>query len=275
MTPQTLCYEPGSALIDVYHGSGDGGPAPTVLLWHGSGPSERRALAPLAAAAAAAGLTVFVPDWRSTDPDGGWSLLAASIDFVRSRGAQFGGDPGGFVLAGWSLGARAAVATLTRPDAAGGWAPAVDIGWRPEQLGDWQPSAVVGLAGSFPQPQRVAELVDAPTPLWLAHGVADQIVPVDDSRQLRDVLSRRGWSVRLDELDVDHAGIVMAGFDESADVCVPATDPVVLDAGAVVVAALAVAAGLAGHGGGDREQGDEPVRQGADRRRVQQRSDAD
>jgi len=49
-------------LLDIYRpdsGSGPaGGPAPTVLLWHGAGPDERYALAPLAVAAASHGLTV-------------------------------------------------------------------------------------------------------------------------------------------------------------------------------------------------------------------------
>ncbi|HEY7265813.1 MAG TPA: hypothetical protein VH589_30540 [Trebonia sp.] len=115
-------------LADIYwpdSGSGPaGGPAPTVLLWHGAGPDERYALAPLAVAAAGHGLTVVVPDWRSDAPDGGGAHLLASLAFTRERA----GSPGGLgeeaiVLAGWSRGGRSAAAVGVRPDAVGGWQP--------------------------------------------------------------------------------------------------------------------------------------------------------
>jgi len=56
-----VSVEPGvpyghGKLLDIYRPDSGGGPAATVLLWHGAGPDERDALAPLAAAAAGHGL---------------------------------------------------------------------------------------------------------------------------------------------------------------------------------------------------------------------------
>jgi len=111
-------------LLDIYRPDSGGGPAATVLLWHGAGPDERDALAPLAAAAAGHGLTVVAPDWRSDAPDGGGAHLLASLAFTLERAGSLGGlGEDAIVLAGWSRGGRSAAAVGVRPDAVGGWRP--------------------------------------------------------------------------------------------------------------------------------------------------------
>ena len=71
-----LVYLPGDGApsaqhLDVYRPAADGPPGPGVLLWHGIGPDEKDVLATLAREVASHGLPVFVPDWRSDEPDGG------------------------------------------------------------------------------------------------------------------------------------------------------------------------------------------------------------
>ena len=66
-------------------------PQPVVLLWHGVGPDERDVLEPLGCAAAALGVTLFVPDWRSDAADGGRGHLLSSVSFVREHASRFGG----------------------------------------------------------------------------------------------------------------------------------------------------------------------------------------
>jgi len=107
--------------LDIYRQEpAGGGPAPTVLLWHGVGPDERDVLETLAVQAAGYGLTVVAPDWRSDAPDGGRAHLLGSLDFTRERTAGLGGlADDAIVLAGWSRGGRSAAAAGGRPLQAG------------------------------------------------------------------------------------------------------------------------------------------------------------
>ncbi|MEJ8648608.1 hypothetical protein WKI65_11055 [Streptomyces sp. MS1.AVA.3] len=140
-TERGLVYGPSGKRLDVHRparASGVSGAAPTVLLWHGIGPDERDVLEPLARTAAALGLLVLVPDWRSDAADGGRAHLLESLAFVRKEAGGLGGDGESFVLAGWSAGAGAAL----------------EVALRPESVEGWRPRAVVGLAGRYDVPAR-------------------------------------------------------------------------------------------------------------------------
>jgi dienelactone hydrolase len=209
-------YAPGKSL-DVNRptvGRADGG-APVVLAWHGNGPDERDALAPLAAALADRGLLVLVPDWQSDDFAVGARQLLASVDFVREEAGPLGGDPDRVVLAGWSLGANAAV-----------W-----VGLHPGALGGWEPAAVVGLGGSYfgsPFGDDVFADVDpddGPRRAVLVHGTRDTLVPPGRSAEAADRLARSGWTVRLRQVDTDHAGVIGTVYDRTRGRCVPSDDP--------------------------------------------------
>ncbi|MEV5374634.1 alpha/beta hydrolase [Streptomyces nondiastaticus] len=214
-----LTRTPAGKAVDVY-GPPGGGTAPTVLLWHGMGPDERDIMRPVAEAAAAQGVVVLVPDWRSDAPDRGAAHLLDSLAFARERAADFGGDPGRLVVAGWSAGAGAAVATALRPDLTGG--P--------------RPVAVVGVAGRYDVPARttgsvpvedlargpIADLARdpvaglahaAPVPVLLVHGTEDDQVDVRHSREFAAALRTRGLPVRLEEPATDHAGVLMSAYD--------------------------------------------------------------
>ncbi|WP_164986388.1 alpha/beta hydrolase [Streptomyces roseicoloratus] len=211
--------------------------SPVVLLWHGRGPDERDVLAPLARAAASLGVVCFVPDWRPDADDGGRSHLRESALFVRRNAAEFGGDAGRIVLAGWSLGANAVTAAALDPDA----------------LDGWRPQAVVGIAGAYTRPQPLtgrapldvlaeADRTLPDIPVRLVHGTADTLVAVRQSREFHAALQRQGRPASLDESDADHAGVIMAEYDPESQRCRPSRSPGVVEAGMRTVRRIVEAA---------------------------------
>ncbi|WP_030811924.1 alpha/beta hydrolase family protein [Streptomyces sp. NRRL S-337] len=235
-----LLYGPGGKQLDLYRPAEAAGPLPTVLLWHGIGPDERDVLAPLARTAAARGLLVLVPDWRSDAADGGRSQLLASLAFTRKEAAGLGGDGESVVLAGWSAGAGAALG----------------VALRPELTADgWRPTAVAGIAGRYDLPARttgtapladLAESRDPAVPVHLVHGSRDPIVPPRYSHDLADALRAGGRPVTLQEPDTDHAGVIMTAYDPTTDRCIPTSDGAAVAAGRLVAGVLAAAGGAAG-----------------------------
>ncbi|MDT0449315.1 alpha/beta hydrolase [Streptomyces hesseae] len=236
---ETVTMPHGKAL-DVHRPAPGAVRPPVVLLWHGVGPDERDVMRPLAEAVAREGLLVLVPDWRSDEPDGGRAQLLASLEFARARAAELGGDPGRFVLAGWSAGGSAAVGVALRPDIAGGPRPA----------------AVVSIASRYDLPNRttgtvpladLADLTDlaetSVVPISLVHGTADALIPAERSQELRDALAARHWPVLLEEPVTDHAGVIMTEYDPAAGRCRPSEDPGVLTAGRTTARTIARAAG--------------------------------
>ncbi|MEU9045432.1 MULTISPECIES: alpha/beta hydrolase [unclassified Kitasatospora] len=232
-TPSEVVPYADGRLLDVHRPTaGATGPTPVVLLWHGSGPNERDVLRPLAREAAALGLLVLVPDFDTEQADGGAAELLASLAQARRIATDFGGDPARFVLAGWSLGGREAIAVATHPDT-------------PAEL---RPTAAVGIASRYADPavttgdapldQLTAS--PSPVPLWLVHGTADDIVDVEHTRKLSAAVP----TAALLELPTDHAGVVMTAYSPEARRCLPATAADTLDAGRRTAAVLAEAAGL-------------------------------
>jgi len=230
-----LTYGPSGRRLDVHRPPG--GPEGTVLLWHGRGRDERDVLAPLAREVAALGLLVLVPDWRSNEPDGGWTQLRESVAFLRDRAGDWGGDAERTVLAGWSLGARAAMATVLRPAA-------------PTE--GWRPVAVVGIAGNYLTssdcrmgPAAVDDVVttaETPVPLWLHHGVADAVVDVASPRGFAPVAEAHGWFTHCTESASDHAGVVLTEYDRELGRCRPARAEHAVHAGQTTAQLIAKAA---------------------------------
>ncbi|MFC5664176.1 dienelactone hydrolase family protein [Kitasatospora misakiensis] len=232
---ETVEYALGR-LMDVHRPpAGLAGPWPVVLLWHGKAPDTRFEVTPLAQEAAGHGLLVLAPDWRSDAPDSGRADLLTSLDHARRHAADHGGDPAlGFVLAGWSMSGREAIAVATGRDI-------------PE---DRRPTAAVGIASNYARPAvttgeaPLTTLADrpSPVPLFLVHGTGDDLVPADATRALDTALLTP--SAEFLQLDTDHAGVILAEYDPALDHCVAARTPRAVAAGRATAALLARAAGL-------------------------------
>ncbi|MGW4563668.1 alpha/beta hydrolase [Streptomyces sp. NPDC004561] len=211
-----LGHGAGGQRLDVYRPAAASQALPAVLLWHGRGPDERDVLAPLAGAAASLGVVCFVPDWRPDAHAGGRTHLRESAVFVQRYGADFGGDTERTALAGWSLGAKAALAAALAPGA----------------LDGWRPRAVVGIAGGYTRPEpltgrtpldELTDAVDLPPalPVRLIHGTDDPIVDVRQSRLLHEALRHRGRPTLLHQPGTDHAGVIMNEYDPESCRCRP------------------------------------------------------
>lgn len=224
-----ISYCPEHAL-DVHRLHVDISGLPVVLLWHGRGPDERRVLEPLAQAAAARGLVVVVPDWRSSADDGGNEALRASLEFVGQRASEFGGDPERLVLAGWSLGGTAGLGLVLN--------------------GECRPAGYVGIATGHddtcpttgrPLPSVLAhEIPD--TPIWLLHGTRDEVVPVERGRAMAKMLVDQGARIQWHEFDTDHAGVIMCHYDRTTRRCLPSDQDHAVVAGRGTADFLTIAA---------------------------------
>lgn len=221
----TAEYAPGR-LVDVHGGGQDG----VVLLWHGRGPDERAALAPLATTIASSGVRVLAADWDSTAPDHGRSDVLGSLMYVRQTAAELGIGPTDVVVAGWSLGATAALSLAAEPG--GPRAVLLAPGDGPRAV-----SAVTGdpLPEAFPAPtgRRTVDIL---------HGTRDDISHPALVNGLAARLRSSDWQPVVTALAVDHSGIVGLAIDPDTQDYVPAQDPVVLEATSQVAAAIVAAA---------------------------------
>jgi pimeloyl-ACP methyl ester carboxylesterase len=203
---RTLEYAPGRA-VDVIGEAG-----PVVLMWHGAQTDARDAMRPLAELVAGHGRTVVVPDWDSHAADGGRGDLLRSVEFARERA---GSD--GLVLVGWSLGGAAAAGLAINA----------------EQF-NVSVAHTVCLAGAFIARSPITgaplptDMPERRSPFTLLHGAADDVVPVQVSREFAATLDDNGWQVEFVELPADHGSIAGATYDRAADRYTAADDPRVL-----------------------------------------------
>jgi len=219
-------YAPGR-LVDI-HGEGQEG---VVLLWHGRGPNERAALAPLARLITLSGVRVLAADWDSTATDDGRADVLGSLAHARRAAADLGIEPRDVVVAGWSLGATAALSLAVAPDG-----PNHTVLLAPGD-GPRAVSAVTGepLPAVFPAPAD-GRMLD------ILHGSRDDISHPALVHGLAARLRASGWAPTVTELAVDHSGIVGLAVDPETQRYVAAQDPITLEATEHVVAAIVAAA---------------------------------
>lgn len=219
---ETVEYAPGR-LVDLY-----GEPAQrTILLWHGQQTDARAAVRPLAERLADHGLRVLAPDWNSHGDGGGRADLLHSADFARAQAAE----PDQIVLVGWSLGGAAAAGLAIHANQYG-----------------FRFAHAVCLAGAFMVPDPItarppgAELPGDGNrcPFTLLHGMFDEAVPVEASREFAATLKDHKWPVELIELAADHGSIAGATYDPVADRYSAAEDDATLAVAGDVAAHIAV-----------------------------------
>lgn len=203
---RTVEYAPGR-WADVF-----GEPAPsTILLWHGAQTDARAAVGPLAGMLAGRSAVVVAPDWNSHADDGGRADLLRSLEFT----CNLATDTRRILLVGWSMGGAAAAGVTLR---------AAQYGFAPART--------VCLAGAFMVPDPISgepltdglSAAEVGSPFSLLHGLDDDVVPVDASRDFAARLERIGWPVEVVELAADHGSIAGADYDALADRYEPAKD---------------------------------------------------
>ena len=203
----------------------DDGPAPVVIMLHGT-LGDRTRMEPLAAAVAERGALVVVPSWPVIDQVEPFpqsegdepfrrqsEAVICALRDVKQSAAELGGDPSNVTLLGHSgggmIGAR--VAIVEEPP----W-PGIDC-----DVGiDHRPDRFIGMAGDYEgyyqyaQPQSALYapydvLALEPTNLdldvWLLHGHNDDAVNVWSSALFADHLEAAGLEPHLLTTDTGHA----------------------------------------------------------------------
>lgn len=161
------------------------GARPLIVMLHGAGGTGRRAARLLSPAAEAIGCIVLAPDSRGATWDAITGPFGPDVAFLSRALAQIGAtcevDPTRLALAGFSDGATYALA-LGRAN-----------GDRFTHLLAFSPGFLI--------PARPTGMPS----IFVSHGVADQILPIDRcSRKLVPALRREGYQVRYREFDGRH-----------------------------------------------------------------------
>ena len=213
---------------------------PVVIFWYGGSwtAGSKADYRFVGAALAEHGYVTVLPDYRLY-PDVKFPDFlddaAHAVAWVQQHAQEFGGDPHRIVLMGHSAGAHtAAFLALNREFLA-------RRGAKPEWI-----AGLVGLSGPYAlapntrtlnrifappwgesdwQPLRFVTAQAPPT--FLAHGLSDNLVSVEQTEELRDALQSKGVRVETELYpDTGHAATV-AGFSKPARGSAPTLDQAV------------------------------------------------
>jgi phospholipase/carboxylesterase len=127
-------------------------------------------------------------DLRQRQDEAGLRASLTHIEEIIARENERGSVPGRVVLAGFSQGCAMALLTGLR---------------HKERL-----AGIVGMSGYLPLAETTsAERSDASqlTPIFLAHGVMDPVIPVDAGAMSRDALRALGYDVEWHEYPMPHS----------------------------------------------------------------------
>src|SRR5215217_5349466 len=216
-------------LLDIYQSSARADLRPAVVLIHGGGmwTGSRAHMEHPAVQLAQVGYVAFSVDYRLVNAEATRNQWPAQLDdvqlavrWVRAHAADYGVDPGRVGAYGWSAGGQLAALLGTR-DTRDAMAPMANYSSRVacvvDLAGDVDLAAytlppalheVVALLGGTVQevPERYRDAsplswIDGSTvPFLVAHGVGDDVVPIDQSRRLVIALREAGADVDYEEL---------------------------------------------------------------------------
>jgi pimeloyl-ACP methyl ester carboxylesterase len=205
----------GDRHADVYEPFGQD-PLGVVLLLHGSGPSEREVMAPLAARFADTRVVVVASDWDASSRS-----VADELDAALMLAAELM-DDGRLVVAGWSAGGSATWWLACRH-------PELVVGVV------FLASSVAGIEGL----EDEAEVSMAPmVPVLAVTGSDDMIVLAEASAGAIRRLGSLGLEMQHVVLDADHAGVIGCVYDPAAGRCVESAVPAVVAAGDACASAI-------------------------------------
>lgn len=240
-----IAYGPGKRQhLDVYVPDGvstaSASDRPVVVFWYGGSwrNGSKADYRFVGAALAERGFITVLPDYRlypEVKFPGFLDDAAHAVAWVQSHVQEFGGNPRRIVLMGHSAGAHtAAYLALNREFLA-------RRGARPEWIG-----GLVGLSGPYalaPNTQTLHRIFAPPwgesdwqpvrfaspkaPPAFLAHGVNDGLVSVEQTEELRDALQAKGVRVKTELYRNTGHGATVAGFSKAARGSAPTLDQTV------------------------------------------------
>ena len=127
-------------------------------------------------------------DLANREDEGGLRASQAEIERLIAHEIARGVPASRIVLAGFSQGAAMALMTGLR---------------HPERL-----AGIVGMSGYLPLADKTAaerHWANRSTPIWLAHGRQDDVVPIGRATASRDVLAALGYSVSWSDYAMGHS----------------------------------------------------------------------
>jgi len=127
-------------------------------------------------------------DLANREDEGGLRASQAEIERLIAHEIARGVPASRIVLAGFSQGAAMALMTGLR---------------HPERL-----AGIVGMSGYLPLADKTAaerHAANQSTPIWLAHGRQDDVVPIGRATASRDVLAALGYSVSWSDYAMGHS----------------------------------------------------------------------
>jgi phospholipase/carboxylesterase len=181
---------PGTHVLDLGHGiealltapPATHGPAPLLVFFHGAGASAERSLAAVGDTAARHGVAVLAPTSVATT----WDLLSGGL----------GRDVAVLDAALEQVFTGQAVSRVAFGGFSDGASYAISLGLANGELAE----AVLGFSPGFAAPPRR----EGRPRVWISHGRADRVLPVDRCGRRVAAQLRTGYDVTYEEFDDGH-----------------------------------------------------------------------
>lgn len=179
--------------LDIHHPSA-GGPWPVVVVLHGVG-VDRLDYTAFSAELSRAGAVVFNADWTvlASSLDAATAGAGCAARYALANAEEYGGDPERLIVVGHSAGAIYAGRIATGDDDPIGSCP-FEGEVEPIALVLVAPAQLPGGPGPWPRSSLQA---DSELRVAVIHGLADDVIPLRQSRRTVEILEDAGYDVTL------------------------------------------------------------------------------